>query len=131
MKTYLLITDLPKSTAAAVRALRRPFMFAFNTLRTSPAKMAELKTILKFMYNTVSSFEKTNLERLEEVARTGILSEAQSLGFDLDERLTTEKLEVELSTLIEQKDVDLAAQLAESEEFNKQELEKSNKKDAK
>ena len=68
---------------------------------------------------------------MEEVARTGILSEAQSLGFDLDERLTTEKLEVELSTLIEQKDVDLAAQLAESEEFNKQELEKSNKKDAK
>ena len=110
-KTYLEITDLPQDSLGIFNGLRTPLIAVFNRCREYPAKMASFKGLLKFMYTNVVAFEKEALLKVEEAkklaedladtkARTVILTKAQELGFDLDERLTTPKLQAELSAAI-------------------------------
>lgn len=76
-KTFLTIADLPRCKTSCVQVIRRPLMYAFNTIRSKPAKMTELKTLLKFMYNTVVSFEKANEQStkdVEKVADSAVLT---------------------------------------------------------
>jgi len=96
MKTFLEITDMPTDSNQVLGKLRTVLVGTFNKCREYPYKMALLKSVLKFMYNKCVEFEKHNDAILDTVARNKILAEASELNFDLDERLSTEKLALEL-----------------------------------
>jgi hypothetical protein len=59
-KEFLEITDLPSDNLNVFHGLRTPLIKVFNQCREHPYKMTELKQLLKFMYNTVVSFEANN-----------------------------------------------------------------------
>ena len=99
MKTFLEITDMPTDSNQVLGKLRTVLVGTFNKCREYPYKMALLKSVLKFMYNKCVEFEKHEVAKLETVARNKILAEASELNFDLDERLSTDKLVAELETL--------------------------------
>lgn len=108
-KTHLESVDMPQDVDGIFYKLTPALMKAFNNSREHPYKMTALKGLLKFMYNKVVSFEKA-----QDKERTAVLTEAQSLGFDLDERLSTDKLKVELSQAITAKAAEDAKSIAET-----------------
>lgn len=110
MKTHLEITDMPTDNLQALGKLRTVLVGTFNKAREHKHRMKLLKEVLKFMYNQCSEYEKVaeaqeealakaKAEKLDNVKRTAILEEATKLELDLDERLSTEKLADELTTL--------------------------------
>jgi hypothetical protein len=99
-KTFIEITDLPTDKFNTMHKLRPELVQVFNKARGTEYKMKLLKETLKFMYTQCTAYEKVAIEELEQAARNAILKEAKTLGIDLDERLSTEKLEAELSAAI-------------------------------
>lgn len=86
-KTFLEITDLPQDNLNLFHGLRTPLIKVFNSCREQPYKMTAFKGLLKFMYNTVVSFEaltadntdvKSTIEQVPsddvKVAETGLKS---------------------------------------------------------
>lgn len=59
-KEFLEITDLPSDNLNVFHGLRTPLIAVFNKCREHPYKMTAFKQLLKFMYNTVVSFEANN-----------------------------------------------------------------------
>ncbi len=70
MKTHLEITDLPQDSEGIFFGVRTPLIKVFNSCREYPAKMTAFKNLLKFMYNSVVSFEKHQAQLAEEAAKT-------------------------------------------------------------
>jgi hypothetical protein len=68
-KTFLEITDLPQDELNIFHGLRTPLIRVFNSCREHPYKMAAFKALIKFMYNTVVSYEK-GLEKAEAAKAT-------------------------------------------------------------
>lgn len=59
-RDFLEITDLPSDNLNVFHGLRTPLISVFNQCREHPYKMTAFKQLLKFMYNTVVSFEANN-----------------------------------------------------------------------
>lgn len=57
-KQFLEITDLPSDENNVFHGLRIPLIKVFNACREQEYKMTAFKHLLKFMYNTVLSYEK-------------------------------------------------------------------------
>ena len=66
-KTHLEITDMPTDNLQALGKLRTVLVGTFNKAREHKHRMTLLKTVLKFMYNKCTEFEK---------ARDGEVAEA-------------------------------------------------------
>lgn len=100
-KTHLEITDMPTDNLQALGKLRTVLVGTFNRAREHKHRMTLLKTVLKFMYNKCVEFEKSR--ETPDPERVTILEEAAKLKIDLDERLSTEKLAAELTTIKEER----------------------------
>ena len=125
-KQFLEITDLPQDSENIFHGLRIPLVAVFNKCREYPAKMTAFKALIKFMYVKITAFEAEAVKAQEarEVAeaalaaladtdtRNTILAEAESLGINLDERLSTENLAAELSAAIDAKEAETAENAA-------------------
>jgi hypothetical protein len=121
-KSYLEITDMPTDTLQALGKLRTVLVATFNKAREHKHRMALLKAVIKFMHTKIVEFEKEEVKReealeakrkvdealalevealaLDTKQRKEILDEAAKLEIDLDERLTTDKLAIELADAI-------------------------------
>lgn len=108
------IKDMPRDRTRSLGGLRQAICASFNYCRKYPAKMAVLKEVLKYSYNRIVQFEK-ELDKLnEEKERKAILDKAEAHGIDLDERLSNDKLEVELSDALAKKAAEEATVEAET-----------------
>lgn len=98
-KQFLEITDMPTDKYGTLAGLRNTLVKIFNKCRDSKEAMTLLKVTLKFVYNKCLEHEKQSEETASDALREQTLLEAHKLGFDLDERLSTENLVAELSAL--------------------------------
>ena len=98
-KQFLEITDMPTDKYGTLGTLRNILVAVFNKCRGNTENMKLLKTTLKFVYNKCLEHDKQVSETASSALREQVLLEAHKLGFDLDERQSTENLVIELSTL--------------------------------
>jgi len=108
MKQFLEITDMPTDKYGTLGTLRSILVAVFNKCRGNTENMKLLKTTLKFVYNKCLEHDKQAEETAESALREQVLLEAHKLGFDLDERQSTENLAAELSALKEKKAAEIA-----------------------
>jgi hypothetical protein len=109
------IKDMPRDKTRALGGLRQTLASSFNYCRKYPAKMAVLKEVLKYTYNRIVAFEKEQEEYAELQVRNAILLKAANAEIDLDERLSTDKLEAELSAALAKKAAENAAKATEKD----------------
>jgi len=69
------IVDMPRDTTRSLGGLRQALCASFNYCRKYPTKMTVLKTVLKYTYQRIVSWEKEELEY-----------EASKYGIELDSR---------------------------------------------
>jgi len=110
-KSFLEITDMPTDKLQALGKLRTVLVGTFNKAREHKHRMALLKVVIKFIHTKIVEWEKEQAKAeeakadiLEDTKRTNILDKAAKLKIDLDERLSTDKLAIELATKIKEKE---------------------------
>lgn len=108
MKQFLEITDMPTDKYGTLGQLRTLLVKAYNRCRESKEAMTLLKVTLKFVYNKCLEHEKKGEETAEAALREQTLLAAHREGYDLDERLSTENLVVELTDLRAKKASEIA-----------------------
>ena len=121
------ISDMPRDKAGVLGGLRGTLVSTFNRCRNYPAKMAVLKSVLKYTYNRVVAWEKAHAEYMEEQAKLKLESEARKVGLELDRRKSLGELEAIFKLFLEKNEEDRAAALTEAKEKFALEAEKKHK----
>lgn len=93
------LTDLPRDPHRCMGAARAALLGAFNYARKYPRKMTYFKNLMHYVLGRIEAWEEYEAAAKDQIRRTGILTEAESLGLDLDERATTVNLDAELGSL--------------------------------
>tara|TARA_R110000822_G_scaffold310397_1_gene443037 strand:- start:2253 stop:2714 length:462 start_codon:yes stop_codon:yes gene_type:complete len=97
------IVDMPRDTTRALGGLRQAICASFNYCRRYPAKMAVLKSVVKYTYNRIVQWEKEQAVSEEKSTKIKLEEAGRKVGIELDARQTVENMRSTLEDWIEEK----------------------------